>query len=113
MLNSFEYTNKRGEHVEIKIISTVAARWKTLGSLLDFSVAALANIESSRQDVESFCHELLSRWLQGATKGPVTWEKLVEAINNARYGVLAQQLREGLSCEGRPLCNILFALTGH
>ena len=46
--------------------------------------------------------KLMERWLQGtAGDGPVTWETLVEAINDARMGELAQQLKKVLSHCGK------------
>ena len=46
--------------------------------------------------------KLMERWLQGTVgDGPVTWETLVEAIDDARLGELAQQLKRVLSHFGK------------
>ena len=46
--------------------------------------------------------KLMERWLRGRVgDGPVTWETLVEAIDDAQYGELAQQLKRVLSRCGK------------
>ena len=49
---------------------------------------------------------MLSHWLRGtAGDGPVTWERLLEAIEDARCGELAQQVRTALQqCETGMSC---------
>ena len=96
-----KYTNERGEEHKIHIINTVAVRWRTLGPLLNFELSDLDNIRRNNTDVEDCCQELLSRWLRGAVGGPVTWERLLEAMEDARCGEVAQQVKKVLSDEGR------------
>ena len=48
---------------------------------------------------------MLSDWLRGtAGDGPVTWERLVEAMEDARCGKLAQQVKTA-SIAAVLLCN--------
>ena len=91
-----------GTQHKIHIIYTVASRWRTLGLLLNISDYHLENIERNHGNVEERCQTMLSDWLQGTVDdGPVTWETLVEAIDNARYGELAKQLKRVLSHCGK------------
>ena len=78
------------------IIDSVAAHWRRLGPVLNFESSDLNNIKHNNTDVSDCCQELLSRWLQGFVGGgePVTWERLVKAMEDARCGEVAQQVRE-------------------
>ena len=71
---------------------------KRLGLALNISDYHLDNIEhSSHRNVEEWCLTMLSDWLRGtAGDGPVTWERLVEAMEDARCGELAQQVKTAL-----------------
>ena len=99
------YTDKNGEECKIHIIDSVAARWRRLGSALNISERDLDNIEHDRRNEEDYCQELLSQWLRGYVGGgePVTWETLVEAMEDDRCEEVAQRVREVLSDEGRSL----------
>ena len=106
LLNCFKYYDS-GRHHKIFIIDSVASRWKRLGLALNISDYHLDNIEqSSHRNVEDWCLTMLSHWLRGtAGDGPVTWERLLEAIEDARCGELAQQVRTALQqCETGMSC---------
>ena len=97
------YTDKNGEECKIHITDSVTAHWRRLGLALNFELCDLNNIKHNSTDVEDWCQELLSQWLQGSVAGgePVTWERLVEAMEDAQCGEVAQRVREVLSDEGR------------
>ena len=99
LLNCFKYNDVSGasQH-KIFIIDRVGTRWKRLGLALNISDYHLDNIEhSSHRNVEEWCLTMLSDWLRGrAGDGPVTWERLVEAMEDARCGELAQQVKTAL-----------------
>ena len=98
----FKYNDISGTQHRIHIIDTVASRWRRLGPALNISEHHLNNIEHNHGNVEDRCRTMLSDWLQGTVgDGPVTWETLVEAIDDARYGELAQQLKIVLSHCGK------------
>ena len=104
-LNCLRYTDKNGEECKIHIIVAVAAHWRRLGPALNFELCDLNNIEHDHRNVSDCCQELLGRWLQGSVGGgePVTWQRLVESMEDARCGEVAQRMREVLSDEGRSL----------
>ena len=98
----FKYNDISGTQHKIHIIDTVASRWRRLGLALHISDYHLDNIEHNRHHVENWCQTMLNDWLRGTVgDGPVTWETLVEAIDDARYGELAQQLKRVLSHCGK------------
>ena len=98
LLNCFKYYDSGHHHHKIFIIDSVASRWRRLGLALNISDYHLDNIEqSSHRNVEDWCLTMLSNWLRGrAGDGPVTWERLLEAMEDARCGELAQGVRTAL-----------------
>ena len=109
LLNCFKYYDRAGHHHhKIFIIDSVASRWRRLGLALNISDYRLDNIEqSSHRNVEDWCLTMLSHWLRGTDgDGPVTWERLLEAMEDARCGELAQQVRTALQqyCETGMSC---------
>ena len=69
-----------------------------MGLALNFANSDLKNIEKDQSNVEDCCMELMNRWLQGTVQTkPVTWETLLEAIEDAQFVELAQKLKGILS----------------
>ena len=100
----FKYNDISGTQHKIHIIDTVASRWRRLSLALNISDYHLDNIECNHSNVEERCQTMFKDWLQGTVgDGPVTWETLVEAIDDAKMGELAQQLKRVLSHCGRSL----------
>ena len=98
----FKYNDISGTQHKIHIIDTVASCWRRLGLALNICDYHLDNIEHNHGNVEDRCQTMLKEWIQGTVgDGPVTWETLVEAIDDARYGELAQQLKRVLSHHGK------------
>lgn len=69
-----------------------------MGLALDFDDSDLNNIERDKGNVEDCCMELMRRWLQGIVRTtPVTWETLLEAMEDAQFVELARKLKGILS----------------
>jgi len=47
-------------------------------------------------NVEEGCRRLLNRWLEGGCREPVTWKRLVEALQDSGFIDLADSLRTTL-----------------
>ena len=43
---------------------------------------------------EESCHETFRRWLSGEACQPITWERLIQALEDAEHSKLAAQLRQ-------------------
>ena len=102
-LNCFKYADESGGTKRLFVTEEVGAKWKNLGRALNFSQAALANIEANHRQVEDCCAELLSQWLRGITLNPnqdsssICWRSLIEALEDARCPEVARVLSEALS----------------
>ena len=79
----------------MKVVRSVAADWKKLGLVLEFDHKVLKAIERNTHfNVDDSCLELLSKWLDGEACHPVTWSRLVEALEDAGHSKLAAQLED-------------------
>ena len=78
----------------MKIIETIAYRWQDVALALRFKGSMIASIkESTFSNVEEGCRMMLDWWLEGRCHEPVTWEGLVEALQEANFVDLADSLR--------------------
>ena len=83
---------------QVKIVETIAYRWQEVALALHFEGSVIASIkESTFSNVEEGCRRMLDRWLEGGCHDePVTWERLVEALQETRFRKLAWELRTRL-----------------
>ena len=84
---------------KIKIIESVAPQWKELGDLLDFDPEGrtLELIETNNQQKGhvACCREMFVMWLKGKGK-EVTWEVLIELLDDIDQSELAKQVERAL-----------------
>ena len=84
---------------KIKIIESVAARWKEVGDLLDFDPEGrtLELIEASNQQkgLVVCCREMFMSWLKGKGR-EATWKVLIELLNDIDQSELAKQVKNAL-----------------
>ena len=87
----------RGE--KIKIIESVAPKWKELGDLLDFDPEGrtLELIEANNQlnGVVTCCREMFITWLKGKGR-EATWEVLIELLEDIDQSELAKKVKTAL-----------------
>ena len=86
---------KTAEGKKIKIISTVAPRWKALGDLMEFDEfgSKLDTIKiKNLGDPEECCREMFQLWLKGSGVRPCSWRKLIELLEDCDFEVLAGQV---------------------
>jgi len=78
---------------QVKIVETIAYRWQDVALALYFEGSVIASIkESTFSNVEEGCRRMLDRWLEGGCHEPVTWKRLVEALQDAGFRKLAESL---------------------
>ena len=77
------------------IIDKVATKWKDMAYALRFEDHVVENIEHDTQGkgcVEA-CHLTFRTWLKEEACH-VTWERLIEALNDIKLGTMASELAE-------------------
>ena len=77
----------------------MASRWRNVGLGLSFKPSELDCIESSHlKDPVKCCEKLMSQWLDGFVNDrdsrPKTWSTLLEVIEDARLGELADKIEK-------------------
>ena len=86
---------KTAEGKRIKIISTIASKWRALGDQMEFDEfgAKLDAIRSkNNNDSEECCREMFQHWLKGSGVRPCSWRKLIELLEDCDFEVLAEQV---------------------
>ena len=101
-LNCLKYTDTQRELQRVFITEEIAAKWRRVGLSLHFTSGTLDNIESTcHGDVEKCCNRMLTLWLEGhvqdVSQAPVTWKTFLEALKDARFGQLANNLTDLLT----------------
>ena len=93
---------KTPEGKRVKIISTVAPKWRALGDQLDFDEfgSKLDAIETkNNKDPEKGCREMFQYWLKGNGVRPCSWCKLIELLEDCDFEVLAEQVNSAFSAK--------------
>ena len=84
---------------EVKIIQSLAPKWKTCGFHLDFDIAghtvSLIEAEQKVNGPVACCQEMFKRWLDGNGK-PATWKVLIELLEVVGQNELAKQVKLAL-----------------
>ena len=82
----------------MKIIESVATKWKEFGALLDFDPTGnRLNIiaQTEREKPEECCQSMFQYWLEG-NGVPATWRKLIRLLEDCCLEVLAADVKEAL-----------------
>ena len=93
---------KTPEGKKIKIISTVAPKWRALGDQMEFDEfgAKLDAIKTkNNSDPEECCREMFQLWLKGSGVRPCSWRKLIELLEDCDFEVLAEQVNSAFSAK--------------
>lgn len=81
------------------MVQEVASQWEGVALALHFEHPVLKQIQRDHTgDVAGACLNMLGRWLQGVegTLQP-TWRNLISALDEAGFGVLAEDLQRTLT----------------
>ena len=78
----------------VRLVENVRADWEMLSLALQFPGGVIRAVGRSQHfQVEAACLTILQKWLDGEGRQPVTWETLVECLEDIRHGTLASDLR--------------------
>ncbi len=77
----------------IDLVTEIGKDYKKIGRKLLKNDKKVANIEASKQNqVEDIVDEILSEWLNGDGRTPVTWETLVTVLRESGLVTLAEDI---------------------
>ena len=76
----------------------ISAKWRDIGVLLGHSNAQLDSISTKhREDPEACCKAVLQAWQENpSSEYPVSWEGLMELLEDCRLSQVAAELRNAL-----------------
>ena len=81
----------------INIIESIGAKYNAVGTLLledEDGVKTEAIVISQYQKVPAINHYILSTWLRGGGKKPVTWSTLIDVFKKVGLTRLAQSIKQ-------------------
>ena len=81
---------------EIRVIETVATRWKRLALVLSCESSVIVSIDSGYLDADRNCAFMLRKWLEQEDT-TITWETLIRALEKIGFTSLTEDLRKGTS----------------
>lgn len=75
---------------KIRIIKQIASRWEDVARRLDIDYKRVERADS--RDCDRACSKILNMWCNGEGRQPATWETFIEALEEAQFGELAEQI---------------------
>ena len=84
----------------INIVQQIGTHHSTLGPLLlndEMGAVTAAIVSRHHQNADAINQEILTRWLQGQGKQPVTWSTVTDVLRDAGLPELTKTIQEGLS----------------
>lgn len=84
----------------VNVIETVASKWPRLAYALKIRDSKVQSIRKSYEgsnSAEEACEDALRYWMNAATKKPVNWKTLIEALEDIEHNTLAMNLKSVLT----------------
>ena len=81
---------------ELRVIKTVAPKWKHVAIALGFAIRKIRAIERDYQwNMEKACMEMFMSWLEGGPDlaQPITWDTLIMCLRHAALIDVADRLK--------------------
>ena len=101
-LTLMKWTDSQGKQHKLRIVQNICPKWRQIGNMLNISDSLLESILSQyRGDLEECCYAVLRQWLDnGSPDYPLTWEGLLELLEDADCAQVGEELRDalGLNC---------------
>ena len=97
-LTLLKWKDSQGKQHKLRIVQNICPKWRYIGNLLGISDPVLESMLSQyRGDLEECCYAVLRRWLDnGSPDYPLTWEGLLDLLEDADCAEVAEELREAL-----------------
>lgn len=81
----------------VRVVEVISPDWKKLALALQFHGGVIRAVEQNQHfQVEAACVTILQRWLDGESRHPVTWETLIDCLEEIGHSTLASELRREL-----------------
>jgi len=87
--------NFKSKTTHINVVEQIGTHYSSLGPfLLNDNTGAITKAIESQYKLDAFSinHEILSRWLQGKGKTPVSWRTLIDTLKTIKLSTLAENI---------------------
>ena len=84
----------------INVVQQIGTHHSTLGPLLlndDMGAVTATIVSQHHQNADAINQEILTRWLHGQGKQPVTWSTVIDVLRDAGLSELTKIIQEGLN----------------
>ena len=94
-LTLMKWTDPQGKQHKLRIVQSICPKWRDIGNMLDISDSVLeSTLSHYRGNFEECCYAVLRRWMDnGSPDYPLTWEGLLELLDDADCAQVAEELR--------------------
>ena len=98
-----KWEDENGVQRELRIYSKIAHRWRQIATRLGFELGEIESVEENHHRNESRITAVLRRWfenarsLRNAGRYPKSWQGLINLLEDAELGEVAEELKKALS----------------
>ena len=79
---------------KVSVIDKTACVWEKVATRLYFEGHDISRIQRNKPQAEDACRTMFVEWLEGKGRTPTTWETVLQALDEAKQGELARDLKE-------------------
>ena len=93
-----KWKDDQGQTQRFYLMEKIAYKWRTLGELLGLPFSKLQSLATEHRDKpEECCRAVLGQWLDNPPPDyPITWEGLLELLEDGQLGQIVTELRNVL-----------------
>ena len=97
-LTLIKWKDSQGEQHRLRITQSICPEWRTIGNLLGIAYPVLETIQSQyRGELQECCYAVMRKWMDSGSPGySLTWEGLLELLEDADCAQVAEELRKAL-----------------
>ena len=102
-MDLLKWEDESGVRRELKIYSKIAHRWRQIATRLGFELGEIESIEEDHRRNHSCVTAVLRQWfdnaknLPNASRYPKSWLGLINLLEDAELGEVAEELHTALS----------------
>ena len=97
-LTLIKWNDASGTTQRFYLMNRISAKWRKIGKLLDLSAAQLQGISTEHLgNQEDCCSAVLLKWMENPPREyPVSWEGLMELLEDSELSQVVEELKTAL-----------------
>ena len=102
-MDLIKWEDENGVKRELRIYSKIAHKWRQIATRLGFELGEIESVEENHHRNDSRITAVLRRWfenarsLANASRYPKSWQGLINLLEDAELGEVAEELKKALS----------------